>query len=143
MTQFRLFIKAHYSRYNIQNKKSRGCSAVYEKLKPVGKRIQDARKAIGMTQADLADKLDISVSHMSSIETGRANFGVETLMKITEILQVSADSLLRTDIPEVSVIYAGDLDALLKDCTAEEVESMMNMLRQMKTALIKARPTEN
>ena len=116
---------------------------MYEKLKPVGKRIQDARKAIGMTQADLADKLDISVSHMSSIETGRANFGVETLMKITEILQVSADSLLWTDIPVVSVIYAGDLDALLKDCTAEEVESMMNMLRQMKTALIKARPTEN
>ena len=116
---------------------------MYEKLKPVGKRIQDARKAIGMTQADLADKLDISVSHMSSIETGRANFGVETLMKITEILQVSAGSLLRTDITEVSVIYAGDLDALLKDCTAEEVESMMNMLRQMKTALIKARPTEN
>ena len=116
---------------------------MYEKLKPVGKRIQDARKAIGMTQADLADKLDISVSHMSSIETGRANFGVETLMKITEILQVSADSLLRTDIPEVSVIYAGDLDALLKDCTAEEVESMLNILRQMKTALIKARPTEN
>ena len=116
---------------------------MYEKLKPVGKRIQDARKAIGMTQADLADKLDISVSHMSSIETGRANFGVETLMKITEIQQVSADSLLRTDSPEVSVLYAGDLDALLKDCTAEEVESMMNMLRQMKTALIKARPTEN
>ena len=116
---------------------------MYEKLKPVGKRIQDARKASGMTQADLADKLDISVSHMSSIETGRANFGVETLMKITEILQVSADSLLRTDIPEVSVIYAGDLDALLKGCTAEEVESMLNMLRQMKTALIKARPTEN
>ena len=116
---------------------------MYEKLKPVGKRIQDARKAVGMTQADLADKLDISVSHMSSIETGRANFGVETLMKITEILKVSADNLLRTDIPEVSAIYAGDLDALLKDCTAEEVESMMTMLRQMKTALIKARPSNN
>jgi len=116
---------------------------MYEKLKPVGKRIQDARKAIGMTQADLADKLDISVSHMSSIETGRANFGVETLMKITEILKVSADNLLRTDIPEVSAIYAGDMDTLLSDCTAEEIESMMTMLRQMKTALIKARPTNN
>ena len=91
---------------------------MYEKLKPVGKRIQDARKAMGLTQADLADKLDISVSHMSSIETGRANFGVETLMKITEILRISADSLLRTDIPEVSAIYAGDLDTLLKYCTA-------------------------
>ena len=116
---------------------------MYEKLKPVGKRSQDARKAIGMTQADLADKLDISVSHMSSIETGRANFGVETLMKITEILKVSADNLLRTDIPEVSAIYAGDMDTLLSDCTAEEVESMMTMMRQMKTALIKARPTNN
>lgn len=116
---------------------------MYEKLKPVGKRIQDARKVHGITQADLADKLGISVSHMSSIETGRANFGVETLMKITEILKVSADNLLRTDIPEVSAIYAGDLDELLKDCTAEEVESLLTMLRQMKTALIKARPSDN
>ena len=116
---------------------------MYEKLKPVGKRIQDARKALDITQADLADKLGISVSHMSSIETGRANFGVETLMKITEILKVSDDGLLRTDIPEVSAIYAGDLETLLKDCTAAEVESMMSMLRQMKTALIKARPTDN
>lgn len=116
---------------------------MYEKLKPVGKRIQDARKALDITQADLADKLGISVSHMSSIETGRANFGVETLMKITEILKVSADSLLRTDIPEVTGIYAGDLEALLEDCTAAEVESMMTMLRQMKTALIKARPSDN
>ena len=116
---------------------------MYEKLKPVGKRIQDARKAIGMTQADLADRLDISASHMSSIETGRANFGVETLMKITEILKVSADNLLRTDIPEVSAIYAGDMEQILKGCTAAETESMMAMLRQMKDALIKARPTEN
>ena len=30
---------------------------MYEKLKPVGKRIQDARKVLGITQADLADKL--------------------------------------------------------------------------------------
>lgn len=116
---------------------------MYEKLIPVGKRIQDARKAIGMTQADLADKLGISVSHMSSIETGRANFGVETLMKITEILKVSADNLLRTDIPEVSAIYAGDLEDLLQDCTAEEVDSLITMLRQMKAALLKARPSDN
>ena len=116
---------------------------MYEKLKPVGKRIQDARKAINLTQADLADKLGISVSHMSSIETGRANFGVETLMRMTEILKVSADSLLRTDIPEVSAIYAGDLEALLQGCTAEEIESMMNLLRELKAALIKARPSDN
>lgn len=116
---------------------------MYERLKPVGKRIQDARRAQGIMQVELADKLDISVSHMSSIETGRANFGVETLMKITEILKVSADSLLRTDIPEVTALYSNEMKDLLKDCTAEEIESLMAMLREMKAALIKARPANN
>lgn len=113
-----------------------------ERLKQIGIRIQLARKAAGMSQADLAEKLDISVAHMSSIETGRANFSVEILMGITEVLHVSADSLLRTNIPEVSAIYAREIDALLSGCTSSEIESIMAMMQQMKTALIRARPAE-
>lgn len=113
-----------------------------DRLKQVGSRIQRARKAAGMSQADLAEALDISVAHMSSIETGRANFSVEILMRATEVLNISADSLLRTNIPEVSTIYARDIDELLKGCTAAEIESIMTVMRQMKSALISARPTE-
>lgn len=113
-----------------------------ERLKQVGVRIQNARKAVGMSQADLAEGLDISVAHMSSIETGRANFSVEILMRMTEVLNVSADSLLRTNIPEVSAIYARDMEDLLKGCTSAEIESIMTMMRQMKTALINARAPE-
>lgn len=113
-----------------------------ERLKQVGNRIQSARKAAGMSQADLAEGLDISVAHMSSIETGRANFSVEILMRLTEVLNVSADSLLRTNIPEVSAIYAKDIEALLKGCTSSEIEAIMAMMGHMKNALINARAPE-
>lgn len=113
-----------------------------EKLKQVGRRIQEARKAAGLNQADLAEKVDISANHMSAIETGKTNCTIEVFMKLTEALNISADSLLRTNVPQVSAIYSRDMDALLKDCTAAEIESIMAMMRQMKAALISARPTE-
>lgn len=113
-----------------------------EKLKQVGQRIQEARKSAGMSQSDLAEKVDISLTHMSSIETGKTNCTIEVFMRITEALNISADSLLRTNIPEVTAIYARDINALLEGCTATEIESIMAVMRQMKTALINARPTE-
>lgn len=113
-----------------------------EKLKQVGLRIQEARKATGMSQSDLAERTDISLTHMSAIETGKTNFSIEVFMRLTEALQVSADSLLRTNIPEVSAIYSRDMEDLLKDCTAAEIESIMAMMRQMKSALINARASE-
>lgn len=113
-----------------------------EKLKQVGQRIQAARKEAGLSQSELAEKIDISVTYMSSIENGKTNCTIEIFMKITEALNVSADSLLRTNIPEVSAIYSRDMDELLKGCTAAEIESIMTVMRQMKSALINARPTE-
>lgn len=111
-------------------------------LKQVGGRIKAARKEKGLSQNELADQLNISVSHMSAIECGRSNFGVDILMRITEVLKVSADTLLRTDIPSVSVIYSAELEALLKDSTPAEVEAMLSTLKQMKGAF-KAGKTGN
>lgn len=95
-----------------------------------------------MSQSTLAEKMDISLTHMSAIETGKTNFSIEVFMKLTEALQVSADSLLRTNIPEVSAIYSRDMEDLLKGCTSAEIESIMAMMRQMKSALINARAPE-
>ena len=100
----------------------------------IGARVKDARKAKQMSQAELAEKLNISLSHMSDIETGKSNFGVDILMRITEVLQVSADKLLRTDIPPVSAIYAQEILELMDGCTTAEKEAMLGTLRNMKTA---------
>lgn len=102
-------------------------------LKAVGARIQQARKEAGMNQNQFAEELDISVSHLSAIETGHSNFGVDIFMRITEVLKVSADSLLRTDIPTVSAIYGAEIASILADSSPTEADAMITVLRQMKS----------
>ena len=105
-----------------------------QNLKTIGARIKKARLARGINQADLADQIDIAVSHMSNIENGTTNFGVDILIRITEALQVSADELLRPDTPSANAIYASELGGILEGCTPSEKEAMLNTLRSMKSA---------
>lgn len=56
---------------------------------------KDARKAKGLTQKELADKLDISEGALSQYENGKREPDFETLLKIGELLGCSTDYLLR------------------------------------------------
>lgn len=114
-----------------------------DELKLVGTRIQKARKEQHISQNELAEKLNISVSHLSAIECGRSNFGIDIFMRITEVLKVSADSLLRTDTPAVSAIYGSELSSLLQDCSPAEAEAMLSTLWQMKEAFQATKPKNN
>ena len=105
---------------------------VSEQLKALGERIREARKRQGITQLDLAEKVQISASYMSDIEMGKTNFGVETLIRISEELQISTDWLIRAAVPEVSAIYYEELYNLIKDCDPALIENMLQMLRLMK-----------
>ena len=61
---------------------------IYEKI---GKRVKGAREISGMTQADLADKVGVSVTYISSIERGVSFPRGEVLIEILNALNVSAD----------------------------------------------------
>lgn len=60
----------------------------------IGKRIQLRRKEKNLKQGDLAELLEISNNHISSIENGRERPSLETFVKICYILEVSPDYLL-------------------------------------------------
>ena len=109
------------------------------RLKEVGARIKAARKKLGLKQADLAEKLNISPSHMSNIETGDTNYGVDIFMRITETLQVSADELLRTDVPAVDPVYEAEFNEITQGCSSAEKEAMMQTLRNMKAVFLENR----
>ena len=106
-----------------------------EELKKVGERIRQARKEKHLSQAELAEKVQISASHMSDLENGKTNISLEIFMRITEALQVSADWLLQTNIPEVSKIQMAELESLLSDCSSSELQSLLRMLKEMKLML--------
>ena len=103
-------------------------------LTEIGKRIKKARKSKGISQVEFADKLDISVSHLSNIENGKINVGLDIFLAITDVLDVSADWLLgissasATPIPDQAI-------QLFADCTDSEIQTLLNVAREVKNSL--------
>ena len=57
-------------------------------------RIRKAREERGYTRERFAELLDVSVSYMAEVERGRTGISVKMLVKICQILGLSADYLL-------------------------------------------------
>lgn len=62
--------------------------------KEMGNRIKVRRKELNIKQAELAEKLEISNNHMSSIENGRQKPSLDTFIGIRNYLNVTPDYLL-------------------------------------------------
>ncbi|MCB5940307.1 helix-turn-helix domain-containing protein [bacterium 210820-DFI.6.52] len=103
----------------------------------IGSRIREARLSRRMSQADLAAKANISLPHISNIENGKASMKLESFIRIIEALQVSADSLLRPDVPEVRSLYQSEFDELLADCSPKELDSILKIVRELKSTIAK------
>ena len=67
------------------------------RLQRFGIKISDCRKSKGMTQAQLAEAVGISRTHMSNIEAPQmpTQVSVETLLTIADELETSIDELFR------------------------------------------------
>lgn len=57
-------------------------------------RIRKAREDAGYTREKFAELLDVSVSYLAEVERGRSNVSVKTLIKICNVLGLSADYVL-------------------------------------------------
>ena len=57
-------------------------------------RIRKAREDQGYTREKFAEKLDVSVSYMAELERGRTGISVKMLIKICNLLGLSADYVL-------------------------------------------------
>ena len=56
--------------------------------KLLGKRIQNIRKSKGFTQEKLAELINIETPSLSYLETGKYAPSIDTLQKLSEVLQV-------------------------------------------------------
>lgn len=101
----------------------------------IGKRIKQSRKEQGLSQAELADRMNVSPSYLSDIENGKTNFSLETLIRLTESLQISSDWLLQTDIPSVKTIHSAEIENILSDCSSSESQLLIKMLKDMKKTI--------
>ena len=67
-----------------------------ELLRVTGKKIQELREKQGLTQLDLAAKIegDFDTTNVSRIESGRTNPTLYTLYRIAKALEVDINELL-------------------------------------------------
>lgn len=101
----------------------------------IGERIRAVRISKGMSQAELAFAANMATSNVSDIELGKSKMWLATFARIVEALQVSADSLLRSDVPSVNELYQKEYAQLLSDCTPSEIEAIMNIARAVKDTM--------
>ncbi len=59
----------------------------------LGNRIFELRKAKGMTQEEMAEKLETLHNQISRLENGKVNPKITTLLKVAELLDVSVSEL--------------------------------------------------
>ena len=60
-----------------------------------GKRLRDLRDREGMTQKELARKVNVEEQHINRMERGKRACSIDVLLKISETLNVSTDYLLK------------------------------------------------
>ena len=57
-------------------------------------RIREIREELGLSQKELAEKMQVSPTNIYNYETGRTEPSIEILLKLSQILNVSIDYLI-------------------------------------------------
>ena len=74
-----------------------------------GQRVRASRRALGLTQEELAEKVGISASFMGHIERGSRVASLETLVALCNVLQVSPQTLLQASLNALEVHLPSEL----------------------------------
>jgi transcriptional regulator with XRE-family HTH domain len=108
----------------------------------LGERVRKARHLRGLTQSQLSEICDIASSYVGIIERGNKKSSVETLVKISNALNVSADYLL-FDSLEISEgrlshingdVLTVDVSPINKNTNMSELLVLLNkVMEQMNT----------
>lgn len=103
----------------------------------IGQRIRKYRKAHSLSQEDLAEKIGISTTHMSHIETGNTKLSLAVLAKLSSVLEVNTDDILFGHPQSSNSAMMDHIFSLLEGCDSQELAVMLDILQTTKISLAK------
>lgn len=86
----------------------------------MGDRVREARKKLGLTQDQLSERLDVTLTYVSEIERGLKMPSMPLFIKMIEILNVSADYLLRDTVSTRNLYGDKQLGSKLERLTPKQ-----------------------
>lgn len=101
----------------------------------IGSRIREIRKSRQWTQALLAERSGVEPSNISHIERAATKVSLPTLVSIANALDVSLDELVYSNLNKSTHISVALIDQLLSDCSAEELRSLVEVIKTTKSVL--------
>ena len=103
----------------------------------IGQKIRKIRKAHGLSQEELAEKVNISVTHMSHIETGNTKLSLPVFVDIAAALEVRADDLLDNSTAATTSTSLDEIAAVLERCSAQEAKVIADVVKATKISMDK------
>ena len=101
----------------------------------IGQRIRKFRKAHDWSQEELAEKVEISTTHMSHIETGSTKLSLPVLVSLANVLDVRTDDLLFDRTQDSHNAAVSEITEILSQCTTQQVRFLGDLIRASKTAM--------
>ena len=97
----------------------------------IGMRIQTARKERNLTQAELAQKVELTPKYLSNLERGEKLPKLETFVRIANGLQCDANSLLADVLDVVTTDSSTAISRKLAGLPIEEQRRLLRILDVM------------
>jgi len=103
----------------------------------IGQRIRKKRRAAGLSQDQLAEKIGISTTHMSHIETGNTKLSLAVFVELAKLLEVRTDELLYDVTPSGRGVSIDEINQLLETCDTIQLRIIEDIVKATKISLDK------
>lgn len=100
----------------------------------IGERLKKGREAKHLTQEQLAELTDLSVSHISAVENASSGVKLQTFVNIVNKLELPIDWVIYGDY-ENKYYLEGEIRQLFADCTEQEAELYLSILKNNKSLI--------
>lgn len=97
--------------------------------KRLGKRIREERQKLGLTQAKLAEDVDISDTYMGAIERGERSLTLDTLVRLVNRLGVTVDYMLADSVSGTESNIMEQFKQITDGHPIERRQMALNVLR--------------
>ena len=101
----------------------------------IGQRVRDARRKKRLSQAELAQRVGVTTCYISYIESGYKCMSLETLIRVANALEVTADVFLADCLDKHLVASEAEFSLILEDCSLYESRVILDNARELKRIL--------
>lgn len=108
-----------------------------EFLHNIGKEISSARKRLGMSQTELAEKADLSLTYISKIECGHKNISAYTLARITTVLNLSSSEIVTRACRDKNTVIREAAEETLSGLSTQKQGDVVQILRILSKLITK------